>query len=240
MVASLEEAFGIRSFKKKKSCKKDFEKAGFKHYDNSNVYNQDKYYDDNTNINSNDVYQDRAYYPHRRPMKRNRIPKVLLEQDNDNPIKLGNVPIEMGAGNEPSDGDYAYAPGGQAEKDYLNYSQGQGQGQGQGQYNNKEYLKYVEEQEGEYIEEGDDEYDYDSKEPLVEGMVDYQTFERGFQRSIEDLTTKVNSLLSGSAGAGTVNGDPLSNTADVVLYIFTGIFFLFLFDMAFKMGKLKR
>ena len=75
-------------------------------------------------------------------------------------------------------------------------------------------------------------------------MVDYQTFERGFQRSIEDLTTKVNSLLSGSAGAGaganTVNGDPLSNTADVVLYIFTGIFFLFLFDMAFKMGKLKR
>jgi hypothetical protein len=237
MVASLEEAFGIRSFKKKKSCKKDFEKAGFKHYDNTNVYNQDKYYDDNTNINSNNVYQDRAYYPHRRPMKRNRIPKVLLEQDNDNPIKLGNVPIEMGAGDEPSDGDYAYAPGSQAENDYLNYSQGQGQG------NNKEYLKYVEEQEGDYIEEGG-EYDYDSKEPLVEGMVDYQTFERGFQRSIEDLTTKVNSLLSGSAGAGasanTVNGDPLSNTADVVLYIFTGIFFLFLFDMAFKMGKLKR
>ena len=236
MVASLDEAYGIRSFKKKKSCKKDFEKAGFTHYDATNVYNDDKYFDDNTNINSNSIYQDRQQYPHRRPMKRNRIPRVLLEQDDDNPIKLADVPIEMGATDEPSDGEYMYAPGSQAEKEFLNYSQGRGRDRDRGQ--DTEYLKYIQEQEGDYIEEDEDQDEYDPKEPLIEGMMDYQTFERGVHRSIQDLTEKVNTLLSGSTSS--VGGDPLSNTADVVLYVFTGIFFLFLFDMAFKMGKLRR
>ena len=167
-------------------------------------------------------------------MKRNRIPRVLLEQDDDNPIKLADVPIEMGATDEPSDGEYMYAPGSQAEKEFLNYSQGRGRDRGQ----DTEYLKYIQEQEGDYIEEDEDQDEYDPKEPLIEGMMDYQTFERGVHRSIQDLTEKVNTLLSGSTSS--VGGDPLSNTADVVLYVFTGIFFLFLFDMAFKMGKLRK
>ena len=232
MVASLEEAFGIKSFKKKKVCKKDFQKVGFTHYNNSNVYNKDKYFNDNTNINSNDVYQDREYYPRNRPMNRNKIPKILLEQSNDNPIRLANVPIEMGAGDEPSDGDYQYAPGSEAEKEYLNYSPEKQN------TNNKEYLQYIEEQDADFIEE-DNTNDYDSKETLIEGMVDYQTFERGVQRSIQDLTEKVNKLLNGNNVIQNSN-DYLSNSADIVLYIFTGVFFLLLFDMAFKLGKMRR
>jgi len=232
MVASLEEAFGIRSFKKKKSCRKDFEKAGFSHHNATNVYNEDKFFDSNTNINSNDIYQDKNHYPHRRPMKRNRIPRVLLEQDSDNPIKLGGIPIEMGAAEQPSDGDFAYAPGGSAEKAYMDDSPDRSE--------NNDYSQYMEEDPGLYSDEypaGEDQYD--SGEQLVEGMVDYQTFERGVQRSIQDLSEKVNKLISGGSSNGS-SGDPLSNSADVVLYIFTGIFFLFLFDMAFKIGKLKR
>jgi len=229
MVASLEEAFGIRSFKKKKSCKKNFQKAGFTHYNPTNVYDKDKYFDDNTNINSNNVDH---YLHHRKPLTRNRIPRVLLEQDNDNPIKLGELPIEMGAGDEPSDGEYMYAPGSQAENEYQNYSQDLPVQQDP----EKEYLQYIQEQEGDFIEEENE----DIKEPLIENMVDYQTFERGIQKSIQDLTEKVNKLICGSKEGFYGNSDPLSNTADVVLYVFTGIFFLFLFDIAFRLGKMSK
>jgi len=239
MVASLQEAFGIRNFKKKKPCKKDFQKVGFTHYDNTNVYNKgahfdDTHFDDNTNVNSNSLYDDNVYsnytYKPKKPSRRNRIPQVLLEQSNDNPIQLGGVPIEMGAGEEPSDGDYSYAPGSQAEQEYNNYT-----GQPQ-QYNERPNEEYIQEQEPEEYSD-DEEFTPVSDNDTMEGMVDYQTFEKGIQRSIKDLTDKVNKILNGSSG---VPQDSLSNTADVVLYIFTGIFFLLLFDMAFKLGKMRR
>ena len=55
MVASLDEAFGIDTFKKKKdSKKKDKKKQQYIYRDNSNIYDNDNY-SKTTNINSNSV-----------------------------------------------------------------------------------------------------------------------------------------------------------------------------------------
>ena len=79
MVATIEEAFGTRTLKKKKCLKKETVKPKqFEYYPQSNTYNKGEHFDDNTNINSNSVYQDPQYYPHPRKLSRNKVPNIIL------------------------------------------------------------------------------------------------------------------------------------------------------------------
>ena len=214
MVATLEEAFGTRTLRRK-SCKKDLKDTDYRFNNSSNVFHE-KYFDDNVNINSNDIqYKPKSSHP-----SRNKIPRILLN-DSAEPIKLANIPIDMSGEGTLDDGNYSLAPGSAAENQFFNPKS---------ELSNPSNLN-------QYINEvGEDEMEDEMDERVEEGMIDYQTFEQGVKKSIEDLSNKINMLLS--------NRDsltyPLSNSADVILYIFTGIFFLFLFDMAVKIGKMRR
>jgi hypothetical protein len=213
MVATLEEAFGTRTLRRK-SCKKDLKETDYRFNNSTNVYHE-KYFDDNVNINSNDIqYQPKSSHP-----SRNKIPRILLDNSSE-PIKLANIPIDMSGTGTLDDGNYSLAPGSDAEQQFFNPKR---------ELSNPSKLN-------QYIDEVGEEMEDEMDGPIEEGMIDYQTFEQGVKKSIEDLSNKINMLLS--------NRDsltyPLSNSADVILYIFTGIFFLFLFDMAVKIGKMRR
>ena len=231
MVATIEEAFGTRTLKKKKCLKKETSKPKqFEYYPQSNKYNKGEYYDDNTNINSNSVYQDPQYYPNQRKLSRNNVPNIVLGGE-DEPIRLAGIPIDMSGDGTPDDGEYAYAPGSEAEQEYRDYTGRPARQRQPVQFGHQEGDGDSEENIQQYIEE-------DEPEQSLEGMIDYQSFELGVKKSIQDLTNKVNALLNKKGSV--VDGSPLSNGADVILYIFTGIFFLFLFDMAVKIGARKR
>ena len=231
MVATIEEAFGTRTLKKKKCLKKETSKPKqFEYYPQSNKYNKGEYFDDNTNINSNSVYQDPQYYPNQRKLSRNNVPNIVLGGE-DEPIRLAGIPIDMSGDGTPDDGEYAYAPGSEAEQEYRDYSGRPVRQRQPVQFGHQD--DDGEENIQQYIEEDEPE-----QQGSLEGMIDYQSFELGVKKSIQDLTNKVNALLNKKGSV--VDGSPLSNGADVILYIFTGIFFLFLFDMAVKIGARKR
>jgi len=231
MVATIEEAFGTRTLKKKKCLKKETAKPKqFEYYPQSNKYNKGEYFDDSTNINSNSVYQDPQYYPNQRKLSRNNVPNIVLGGE-DEPIRLAGIPIDMSGDGTPDDGEYAYAPGSEAEQEYRDYSGRPVRQRQPVQFGHQDDDDDSEENIQQYIEE-------DEPEQSLEGMIDYQSFELGVKKSIQDLTNKVNALLNKKGSV--VDGSPLSNGADVILYIFTGIFFLFLFDMAVKIGARKR
>jgi len=236
MVATIEEAFGTRTLKKKKCLKKETSKPKqFEYYPQSNKYNKGEYFDDNTNINSNSVYQDPQYYPNQRKLSRNNVPNIVLGGE-DEPIKLAGIPIDMSGDGTPDDGEYAYAPGSEAEQEYRDYTGRPARPARQPvqfghQEDDDDDDQHKEENIQQYIEE-------EGGQESLEGMIDYQSFELGVKKSIQDLTNKVNALLNKKGGLS--DSSPLSNGADVILYIFTGIFFLFLFDMAVKIGARKR
>lgn len=225
MVASLEEAFGTKTLKPKKTKVKSFN-----HYVGENINDAGRYFDDNTFKISNDLYKDPQYLPYKKFLKRNNLPTNILLGDSEEPVRVEKVPTDMsGTGQLAFPADiqenyHAAAPGSQQEHDFINRR-------------NEEQTRII--QANTYTEEDMEEYEREAFENNypVEGMIDYQSFEQDIQKSIRDLTEKVNSLLNGKTSIG---GSPLSNGMDVLLYIFTGIFFLFMFDLAVKLGKMRR
>ena len=141
----------------------------------------------------------------------------------------------MSGDGTPDDGEYAYAPGSEAEQEYRDYSGRPVRQRQPVQFGHQDGDEDDDSEENiqQYIEE-----EGPGGRGSIEGMIDYQSFELGVKKSIQDLSNKVNALLNKKGSV--VDGSPLSNGADVILYIFTGIFFLFLFDMAVKIGARKR
>lgn len=240
MVATLEEAFGP-TLPRKKKCKqlpreykgnpvKQLEK-NFDYTDHSNVYNKTSF-DSNTNINSNDIDITKNQWTYQKNLKERVVPPEETAIRN-----MPKVPYEMSGSGEPASGSYAAAPGAM-EAQYMHPSDTKYFTPNEA--NSANISKYIDEPVSQGVPQRDPvttrQVPVTTQQVKEEfGMGDITNRVSGFEDSImkhiESLHDKINEL------SYTGGKDDLSNSFDVLLFIFVGIMFLFLFDMVHKLGK---
>jgi len=217
MVATLDEAFGPQ-FKKEKYSKKEKKERKKQHQlfqDKTDVFNNNKY-SGSTNMNSNSVYQDRAYYPIPKSTPRNKTPYIEVDNMLDT-VNVDGIPIESSGDGTINDGTYSIY----SQDMVRNFVKKIGYGEDEEDEDEEEdsndaYMKYVEEPE----EKGNHLEGY-------QNPGDYQLFESNLESELLEIKNKLKELLEGGS-------DNFSIFADVIYFIIFDIFILILVDIMCK------
>ena len=219
MVATLDEAFGPQ-FKKEKYSKKEKKERKKQHQlfqDNTDVFNNNKY-SGSTNMNSNSVYQDRAYYPYPKPTPRNKTPYIEVDNMLDT-VNVDGVPLESSGDGTINDGRYSIYSQDMVKNFVKKIGYGEDEGDDEGREENDAYMKYVEEPEE---PEGKGSHQEGYQNPG-----DYQLFESNLESELLEIKNKLKELLEGGS-------DNFSIFADVIYFIIFDIFILILVDIMCK------
>ena len=213
MVATLDEAFGPQ-FKKEKYSKKEKKERKKQHQlfqDKTDVFNNNKY-SGSTNMNSNSVYQDRAYYPIPKSTPRNKTPYIEVDNMLDT-VNVDGVPLESSGDGTINDGRYSIY----SQDMVKNFVKKIGYGEDdEEEEDNDAYMKYIEEPE----EKGNNQEGY-------QNPGDYQLFESNLESELLEIKNKLKELLEGGS-------DNFSIFADVIYFIIFDIFILILVDIMCK------
>ena len=219
MVATLDEAFGPQ-FKKEKYSKKEKKERKKQHQlfqDKTDVFNNNKY-SGSTNMNSNSVYQDRAYYPIPKSSPRNKTPYIEVDNMLDT-VNVDGIPIESSGDGTINDGRYSIYSQDMVKNFVKKIGYGEEDESGdEGGEENDAYMKYVEEPE----ERGN--------RSSLEGYQnpgDYQLFESNLESELLEIKNKLKVLLEGGS-------DNFSIFADIIYFIIFDIFILILVDIMCK------